>query len=278
VAGAVQGCGTSELHDDDVRGNTLAGDPVLATFVAQHDGARTVGNLFASKADVYFGVLAQAPPPVRIPARDYAFRVVDDDGRVLSTDDLACRRVHVDLTGRITSVDGAVACSHTGGSSGSIRGGMTVGLAPFDDTAVVDGRSRYRLELASADAIDGFAEVAMSIEFYVGASPDQVGQCGDFEIESPEQCDDGNLDAGDGCDGYCVLEPVPPTGPVCGNGVVEDGEACDDGNTSGMDGCDAQCQVEHLCCCGNGTVEPGEQCDDGNQHDGDGCSSGCQAE
>ena len=46
-----------------------------------------------------------------------------------------------------------------------------------------------------------------------------------------EQCEDGNVDAGDGCSATCMSDES------CGNGVVDDGEACDDGNQSSGDGC-----------------------------------------
>ena len=65
-----------------------------------------------------------------------------------------------------------------------------------------------------------------------------------------EQCDDGNLVSGDGCDANCTR-----TG--CGNGIVSAGEACDDGNTFDSDGCTTACTITH---CGNGIVEPGEIC------------------
>lgn len=34
------------------------------------------------------------------------------------------------------------------------------------------------------------------------------------------------------------------SGPSCGNGVLEDGEQCDDGNMQPGDGCNAACQIE----------------------------------
>ncbi|HRX86330.1 MAG TPA: PQQ-dependent sugar dehydrogenase [Phycisphaerae bacterium] len=58
-------------------------------------------------------------------------------------------------------------------------------------------------------------------------------QCGNFVVESGEECDDGNAVGGDGCSETCQLEAT------CGNGVVEFGEQCDppDGGT-----CNASCQ------------------------------------
>jgi cysteine-rich repeat protein len=120
--------------------------------------------------------------------------------------------------------------------------------------------------------------------------------CGDGVRQGSEQCDDGNLDSGDGCDSDCQIETTQPT---CGNGVVEGDEECDDGNLQPGDGCDATCKKETCgdgrveageecdppkagsCTancknvrpnCGNGKVDPGEQCDDGNDVAGDGCT------
>jgi cysteine-rich repeat protein len=87
-------------------------------------------------------------------------------------------------------------------------------------------------------------------------------------VENGEQCDDGGVAGGDGCDNICKIE-------ACGNGVVQAGEQCDDGNTAGGDGCDSVCFTE---ACGNRVVQAGEQCDDGNANNGDGCSATCQVE
>ena len=64
--------------------------------------------------------------------------------------------------------------------------------------------------------------------------------CGNGAEEGPEQCDDGNLDSGDGCESDCTLTPPPG----CGNGTVDDGEVCDDGNEASGDGCSLGCQLE----------------------------------
>jgi|GEM_PF-4927432 len=127
------------------------------------------------------------------------------------------------------------------------------------------------------------------------------GFCGNGYPESPyEECDDGNLAPGDGCNETCQLEPGIT--PGCGNGILEPGEQCDDRCLNGIpyvcepvdngDGCDQFCMLEPgvIPRCGNGILEPqlGEECDDGCQapvagicdaaDDGDGCNSTCQLE
>jgi cysteine-rich repeat protein len=92
--------------------------------------------------------------------------------------------------------------------------------------------------------------------------------CGNTEVEPPEECDDGNLVDGDGCDSNCTV-----TG--CGNGIVTAGEECDDGNDNNDDACTNACTLN---VCGDGHLHTGvEECDDGNLTDGDGCDSNCTA-
>ena len=64
--------------------------------------------------------------------------------------------------------------------------------------------------------------------------------CGNNEVETGEQCDDGNIMNGDGCSSTCQTE----TSPVCGNGIVETGEQCDDGNSVDTDECPTNCMLE----------------------------------
>ena len=94
--------------------------------------------------------------------------------------------------------------------------------------------------------------------------------CGDNEIGRGEECDDGNVDAGDGCDAACQIERI------CGNGLVSDDEECDDGNLDNGDGCDENCVIEPAC--GDGELDEGEECDDGNILPLDGCDPLCQIE
>jgi len=107
-----------------------------------------------------------------------------------------------------------------------------------------------------------------------------------------------------------VLLTIPV--PICGNNIKEGVfEECDDGGVSNGDGCDGQCDVESgyacvgspSCCsfCGDNSIECAEECDDGKQcangvsctsdancagignglclpRDNDGCSAVCSVE
>lgn len=64
-----------------------------------------------------------------------------------------------------------------------------------------------------------------------------VPTCGNRVIEAPEECDDGNRDAGDGCENSCRFT----RDAGCGNFQLDPGEVCDDGNLDGGDGCEASC-------------------------------------
>jgi cysteine-rich repeat protein len=70
-------------------------------------------------------------------------------------------------------------------------------------------------------------------------------------LGNPEECDDGNDVATDGCNTTCAL-------PECGDGVLDPGEECDDNNTTDGDGCQANCMLP---VCGDGIADPGEGCD-----------------
>ncbi len=135
-----------------------------------------------------------------------------------------------------------------------------------------------------------------------GCKPQYPPACGDGinNQNGIEECDDGNVLPGDGCNGNCKVEPhwiCPKAGPctksiVCGDGQIGAGEVCDDGNTIDNDGCNSTCTVQdpafkcdvpgqpcvRLSQCGNKRIEPGENCDDGNSASGDGCSDTCQLE
>jgi len=120
--------------------------------------------------------------------------------------------------------------------------------------------------------------------------------CGDGVVSpGDEECDDGDTDADDGCDGSCNEEPgwtctgmMPSTCmTTCGDGIVAGTEECDDGDTDDDDGCDSGCAEEAgwdctgtmptTCTetCGDGMVVGGEACDDNNTSACGLCSAAC---
>jgi len=92
--------------------------------------------------------------------------------------------------------------------------------------------------------------------------------CGNSITEDGEECDDGDLVSGDGCDANCTVT-------ACGNGIQTPPEGCDDGDTESGDGCRADCTPE---VCGDGIEDASEACDDGNVAAGDCCSPTCSFE
>jgi cysteine-rich repeat protein len=70
-----------------------------------------------------------------------------------------------------------------------------------------------------------------------------TGACGDGVLDPGEECDDGNLVDGDGCDSNC-------TRPHCGNGIKDAGEDCDDGAANGTPGdpCPSTCHFAESAC------------------------------
>lgn len=127
-----------------------------------------------------------------------------------------------------------------------------------------------------------------------------TANCGDGIRDDDEACDDGNLEAGDGCGANCrYLEPGfvcpnegQPCRPIakCGDGITVFPEQCDDGGLAPGDGCSDLCKFEigfkcegspATCTptvCGDGVHEGAETCDDQNSLPFDGCSELCQGE
>ena len=85
-------------------------------------------------------------------------------------------------------------------------------------------------------------------------------RCGDGWVDDSsavgEACDDGNIEAGDGCRADCLGVETCPDGLL----DVAAGEECDDGNQDNADGCTTLC---HPPFCGDGFSTGGEQCDNG---------------
>ncbi len=94
--------------------------------------------------------------------------------------------------------------------------------------------------------------------------------CGDGIVQqgSGEECEP-SISGVNTCSPYCKFVVTPAA--VCGNSQVESGEQCDDGNISDQDGCSSLCSFESVsAACGNGIVETvngiQEQCDLGSQN------------
>ncbi len=128
-----------------------------------------------------------------------------------------------------------------------------------------------------------------------------VGYCGDGVVEGIEECDDSNLLDGDGCsptcvaeDGWsCVGEPSV-CAYLCDNGQLDAGEECEGedlggqtcttivgGYTGGTLACGASCRYDTIGCilpsCGDGVLDALEECDDGNTSNADDCMNNCHS-
>ena len=80
---------------------------------------------------------------------------------------------------------------------------------------------------------------------------DRVSTCGNGEVETGENCDDGNTDNNDGCTNGCETSH-------CGDGILRQDmdaddplfEECDDGNADDTDSCLTNCRPAY---CGDGS-------------------------
>ncbi|MBN1945353.1 MAG: hypothetical protein JW797_06720, partial [Bradymonadales bacterium] len=105
-------------------------------------------------------------------------------------------------------------------------------------------------------------------------------RCGDGVVDQPhELCDDGELN---GQYDRCGTDCTGP-GPHCGDGIMQLPEFCDDGQLNGQYGQYGYCTVDCAAIgprCGDGTVdEPDEACDEGGLNGRyDHCNESCTGE
>jgi cysteine-rich repeat protein len=124
----------------------------------------------------------------------------------------------------------------------------------------------------------------IDFECCLGGACKEIGSlCGNGVLNKWEECDDGNLVGGDGCNSFCELE-------YCGDFIINNvDENCEDGNNDSGDGCSSSCKIESgwgchgdpsncYSICGDNSIVGNEECDDGNLGNGDGCSSFCEIE
>ncbi|MCP5468386.1 MAG: DUF4215 domain-containing protein [Deltaproteobacteria bacterium] len=95
--------------------------------------------------------------------------------------------------------------------------------------------------------IIGIIYIIFTCFFFIncGSSSNKIDPnavCGNNILEANEECDDGNLIDGDGCESTCLLLDSP----VCGNSLVENNEECDDGNLIDNDGCNQDCNLTRI--------------------------------
>ena len=150
---------------------------------------------------------------------------------------VACGNAAVENTGGAGggSGKGGVAGSNSGG------GGTVGGHINLSTAAAASGGST-----SSSGACKGNNTAGCKAQY-----PEACGD-GINNQNGIEECDDGNVLPGDGCNGACKVEPnwdCPPAGActrkiICGDGTIGAGEVCDDGNTLDNDGCNSTCTVQ----------------------------------
>lgn len=131
-------------------------------------------------------------------------------------------------------------------------------------------------------APDGTACANMQICIGGVCSPNQ---CGDLYVSKTEECEDGNVVTGDGCDNCqfsclstdpardctnldpCIATKCDDSTHTCGS-ALGDGVTCAAGSVCKSGVCTPTV-------CGDGILDAGEICDDGNLQNGDGCDADC---
>lgn len=132
---------------------TAPPDTTASVYVTLPDGQ--AHDQFARKDDAY--VAADELPA----ARDYYFRVVDDQGGELSQDAVQCRKVHVDESGLFDLVydatDGGDACKHP--CKFTDDGGLALQLAPYAESS----SGTYRVEVSASRDFKGVVSRAFNV-------------------------------------------------------------------------------------------------------------------
>jgi cysteine-rich repeat protein len=118
------------------------------------------------------------------------------------------------------------------------------GLREGSDSATTPDLSRIQADTGGTRDVSPVTDDAVILLDLPDGSngTESASLCGNGVLDPGEDCEDGNLLAGDGCDPFCHYDPDPYRN--CGNGVIDPGEQCDDGNRVSGDGCSPSCSVE----------------------------------
>ncbi len=196
-----EGCGNGVLEAGETcdDGNSTNGDG--CDFQCRAEGLAE-----AEPNDVY--TTAQTALPARYigtiggsDVTDFYAVGVSDGGHVLASVATevvgSCQLEPLDLT--FFGPDGTTVLAHASGGSGSAA---CSSLHPNLDPEVRSlAAGRYYLAVTPTNLLPG-AEV-----YYLDVDVVSPG-CGNAVSEGTEQCDDGNLDSGDGCDPLCNIEVI----------------------------------------------------------------------
>ncbi len=183
-----------------------------------------------------------------------------EDGETCA-DDADCDSGICDMTEPLAVCEPADSCGNgrLEDPEGCDDGGTTPGDGCSDTCLLEDG------EMCSADPQCDSDVCDLNEEPPVCEPADT---CGNGKSEGEEGCDDGNMDAGDGCNVFCFVE----NGFDCASDIQCQSGICDITETPPV------CEPPDTC--GNNRVETPsfEACDDGGVEPGDGCGSGCLLE
>ncbi len=255
----------------------------LAFVEVQHDGAGGVDGLDGARG------LAVSPDGVHV----YVVGSIDDKMAVFRRNQAtgALTFLHVyeddDATAQIDGLNGAWAVALSpDGSRVYVVANVDKAVAVFQRdpaTGLLTFLERHRDGLAGVDGLAGARAVAPSPDglslYACGFVGDAVvvfqnnAPCGNGVLDPGEQCDDGNLVAGDCCSPSCVLD-------TAGSACTDDGNGCTDDRCDGLGLCThiansapcsdgAFCTVNDTCQAGQCRGTPrdcsaiGDQCNDG---------------
>lgn len=183
-------------------------EPGLVLRIASGDGEVIPVMPLFTKEQAHIRILGQATAADVVDS-DYVFQVLDLNGNLVSSDDPACRRFHLNQSGRIDLVyegrdsSGAI-CTHGFGIADN--NSLVIQLVPFADVAAeANGVMSYIVE-ALPVGIEA-SSYTLSTPLSVLAPADPVPTCGDGIVDEDEACDDGNEQDHDGCTSSCTKDP-----------------------------------------------------------------------